>query len=228
MAAFSDGALPPIINELLESIEACQNDNDKAHGIDHVLCVITNCRAIFQEVACNQEIVLFAACLHDTVSRKASRTPSESANHAAEQAGRWLVPLGVNESIVHEVSDCIRTASWEQYLRSNVPLKPEAHVLRDADLLESIGARGVARVFTFAGAHDLGLDWTNINSKNVKTLTPSIDELEGPFKHLETKLLRVKDMMYSEVARVEAERRHKFLLSFIDQYESELNWGYSC
>jgi uncharacterized protein len=225
MTDFSDDELSLMIAELLKRIEARQSENDNAHGNDHVRHVVANCRAIFEEVACKRSVVLFAACLHDIVSRKLSKSPGQSAGHSAEQAGQWLLPLGVPESIVQDVSDCIRTAAWEYQLRGRLLLTPEAYVLRDADLLESIGARGLARLFAFAGAHNLPLEWTDINTASIKELTPNVDQLEGPFRHFETKLLWVRNMMYSEMAKAEARKRHEFLLRFLEQYQSERTWS---
>jgi uncharacterized protein len=224
MSSFVSEGLPPTVIQLLKSVETRQKDNDRAHGSDHVRRVVMNCRAIFREIECRQEVVLLAACLHDTVSRHASDSPGESSNRSAEQAGLWLQPLGVTQSNIEEVSTCIRTASWEHYARGGVPANPEAYVLRDADLLESIGARGIARTFAFAGEHRLGLEWTNIDIERPKMLTPNIDQLESPFQHFESKLLWVTNIIFSKTAKAEAEIRHKFMLQFLHRYKMEVDW----
>jgi len=224
MSSFVSEGLPQIVIQLLNSIETRQKENDGAHGIDHVRRVVMNCRAIFREIDCDHEVVLLAACLHDIVSRHASDSPGESSNRSAEQAELWLQPLGVTASNIEEVSNCIRTASWEHYVRGGVPANREAYVLRDADLLESIGARGIARTFAFAGEHRLGLEWTNIDIERPKMLTPNIDQLESPFQHFESKLLWVTNMIFSKTAKAEAEIRHKFMLQFLHRYKMEVDW----
>ena len=40
----------------------------------------------------------------------------------------------------------------------------------------------------------------------------------------ETKLLWVRELIFSKIAKEEAERRHAFLLQFVDQYALEQNW----
>ena len=224
MNGIASEGLPRTVAQLLKGVETQQKDNDRAHGMDHVRHVVMNCRSIFREIECKQEIVLLAACLHDTVSRQSLDSPGESSNYSAEQAGLWLRPLGVAASNIEEVSNCIRTASWEHHVRGGVPANLEAYVLRDADLLESIGARGIARTFTFAGAHRLELEWTNIDVERPRILSPNIDKLEGPFRHFETKLLRVINIMFSETAKAEAEKRHKFMRQFLRQYKMEIDW----
>jgi uncharacterized protein len=218
-------ATSQIISQVLDRVKRLQKTNDRAHSIDHVMDVIANCITIFQEIECDQEIVLLAACLHDTVPRSDLANPGNSSDYSAEGAAQTLHRLGIPLSTIERVSTCIRTASWEHHVRGGTPSNVESYVLRDADLLESIGARGIARIFAFAGAHRLSLEWTHIDSENLRRLTPNVDRLEGPFQHFETKLLWVKELMFSQVAKAEAARRHAFLLQFVRQYISERDWG---
>jgi uncharacterized protein len=220
----SHKGLPRIVTEVLERVKPAQKTNDLAHGVEHVHDVVANCQAIFQEIDCDQEVVLLAACLHDTVSREELGNPGDSSDRSAEEAGKMLRGLGVLPSTVERVSTCIRTASWEHHVRGGVPSNLESHVLRDADLLESIGARGIARVFVFAGAHRLSLEWKHIDINKPRRLMPNADMLESPFHHFETKLLWVQELMFSNIAKVEAARRHAFVLEFINQYALEVNW----
>jgi uncharacterized protein len=218
-------ATSKIISKILEHVKHPQKINDGAHSIDHVMDVVRNCLTIFQEIECDQEVVLLAACLHDTVPRSDLINPGNSSVHSAEDAAKTLRRLRVPLSTIERVSSCIRTASWEHHVRGGVPSNVESYVLRDADLLESIGARGIARIFAFAGAHRLSLEWTDIDSENPRKLTPNADKLESPFHHFETKLLWVRELMFSHIAKAEALRRHAFLLQFVRQYTSERNWS---
>jgi uncharacterized protein len=216
--------MPRLVKEVLEEVKHLQLANDRAHGIDHVINVVANCLTIFQEIECDQEVVLLAACLHDAVPRLNLANPGDSPDHSANEATNMLRRLGISALTIERVSSCIRTASWEHYVRRGVPCSTESYVLRDADLLESIGARGIARIFSFAGAHDLSLQWTSIDSERPKRLTPNADKLESPFHHFETKLLWVRELIFSSIAKEEADRRHAFLLQFVDQYTLEQNW----
>jgi uncharacterized protein len=217
-------AMPSIISQVLEVVKHLQITNDRAHNIDHVMDVVTNCLEIFREIECDQEVVLLAACLHDTVPRLDLANPGDSSGHSADNAAKTLRRFDIPASTIQRVSNCIRTASWEHHVRGGVPSGVESYVLRDADLLESTGAHGIARIFAFAGAHRLSLEWTHIDSENPRRLTADVDKLESPFYHFETKLLWVRELMFSQVAKTEAARRHAFLLQFVKQYASEVNW----
>jgi uncharacterized protein len=217
-------ALPQIVKDTLEEVKHLQVVNDRAHDIGHVINVAANCLTILQEVECNQEVALLAACLHDAVPRLHLANPGDSANHSADEATNILSRLGSPASTIERVSSCIRTASWEHHVRGGVPCSAESYVMRDADLLESVGARGIVRIFAFAGAHELSMEWTNIDRESPKRLIPNADELESPFRHFETKLLWVRELIFSNIARAEAERRHAFLLQFLTQYALEQSW----
>jgi uncharacterized protein len=216
--------LPQIVRQIIKKVKTIQENNDPAHGIGHVLDVIRNCRMIFREIECEQEVVLLAACLHDIVSRSDVDNPGDSSDRSANRAVNILRRFGVTASTIEKVSTCIRTSSWEHHVRGGSPSNTESYVLRDADLLESIGARGISRVFAFAGAHRLSLKWTHIDVAKPRRLDASADSLESPFRHFETKLLWVQELMFSNIPKVEASRRHGFLLQFIKQYKSELKW----
>jgi uncharacterized protein len=217
-------AMLHVVNQVLEEVKHVQGANDRAHSIDHIMYVVTNCLTIFREIECDQDVVLLAACLHDTVPRLDLANPGESSGHSAEDAAKTLRRFDVSDSTIERVSSCIRTASWEHHVRGGFPCSVESYVLRDADLLESVGAHGIARIFAFAGAHQLSLEWTHIDRKKPRRLTPNVDKLESPFHHLETKLLWVRELFFSNTAKAEAERRHAFLLRFVKQYALEHNW----
>jgi uncharacterized protein len=218
--------LPPLVLKALSLVEDIQKQNDVAHSQDHVRNVLRNCQVILREISCDSEIVLLAACLHDVIARQSLIDPGSSAEFSAKSAPEILDGLQISVAAIQRVSGCIRTASWEHHVRGGVPNDVESYVLRDADLLEAIGARGIARLFAFAGAHRLSLDWTGIRTDSLRRLQPDVRKLdESPFRHFETKLLWIRELMFSNTAKSEADRRHSVLLRYIEQYASELSWG---
>jgi uncharacterized protein len=213
-----------LVDAVLMRTEEKQRGKDPAHSMDHIRNVIANCRAIFREVTCDHELVELGAALHDLGPRLFANEASHQA--AAPNAGlEILKALGVPEPRVEKIFNCIRTASWEYHIQGGTPCCVEAFVLRDADLLEAIGAQGIARVFAFAGSHGLPLTWTDIRANRLRRLAPNKDGPDpSPFVHFETKLLWVQDLLFSEVAKAEACRRRAFLLQFLEEYDRELRW----
>lgn len=226
MVNISPETLPPTVGKLLSYIETQQLSNDSAHRMDHIRNVIGNCVRIFDEIECRRDVVLMAACLHDLVPRAGLAIAAEAPNRSASAVGTILKSFGISQTVSEEVAECIRTSAWEFSVDGGTPTNTESYVLRDADLLEAIGARGIARVFSFAGSHDLPLGSPHPEFTGNESHTQTKSGLDKtPFQHIHRKLLRVRSLMHSKTAKTEAENRHAFLLDFLSQYESELEWS---
>ncbi len=74
--------------------------------------------------------------------------------------------------------------------------------MSDADKLDAMGAIGVFRAIAQANSTGVGI--------------------EAFLRHADEKLLRLKDLMYTDGARTVAEERHSTLESFVMQLREEL------
>lgn len=88
-------------------------------------------------------------------------------------------------------------------VRRLIAQHPELAVVQDADRLDSMGAIGLGRCFTFGGA---------------RTESRSMEEA---MEQVETRLLRVGEMMKTEVGRRLAKERSRRLMVFRDWYREE-------
>ncbi len=114
---------------------------------------------------------LKAAELHD-IAR-------DQPNHAVKSAetARELLK-GFDAEFVEAVCHAIEAHSFSGKVR---PETLEAKVLSDADKLDAMGAVGVARAFLYSGEKGRSIEET--------------------LKHFEEKLLKLKDLLYTETAR---------------------------
>jgi len=170
------------------------------HGFSHVERVFNLCLHIGREEGADLEVLALAALLHD-VAR-----PLESAgkveDHAAEGARiarRFLRSIGYPEEKVEEVAHAIEA---HRFSRGPEPRTLEAKILSDADKLDAVGAIGIARVFMYSGEHG-------------RSIGDSI-------KHFEEKILKLKDLMYTETAKRVAEERHRFTEEFVRRIRLEI------
>ncbi len=124
---------------------------DIAHGFDHIEYVVNMARKIALREGANLRIVIPAAYLHDVVSRGEVDSFHLHTDESAAVGKQFLEGLGFSPAEVQEIGNVIATSSYESYLKGVEPASLEAKVVRDADWLDSIGARGIARVFAFAG-----------------------------------------------------------------------------
>jgi uncharacterized protein len=200
-----------------------KTDHDLAHGFDHVECVVQLSRLIAKNEGANLRIVTAAAYFHDFEPRRPLIYESHT-RLSAEKAVAFLSQIGFSENELSQIRHCIETSSYGAFELGYSPDTLEAKVVRDADWLDSIGARGIARVFAFASAHNaetLGrCAWDPVDPphKAMSLLGPD----PSPIYHFFSKLLWVKDGMTTETGRRMASIRHQRLVKFLQDYRSEM------
>jgi uncharacterized protein len=165
------------------------------HGFEHTLRVYSTCLAIGNKLRVNNLVLLSAALLHD-IGRGAEDHALESSLVAKD----ILRDLRYQEEEIQEISDTISSHSFSA---KRAPDSLEAKILSDADKLDAIGALGVYRAAMYSTENKI------------------------PFRdyigHFSEKLLKLKDMMFTEEARSLATSRHEFLNKFLEQIENELS-----
>jgi len=97
----------------------------------------------------------------------------------------------------------------------------EFMVVSDADKLDAMGAIGIARTFTYGGYYhrpiydpDIPLNPDISQEEYIITQAPSIN-------HFYEKLLKLKDMMYTDYGKKIAIERHNFLMVYLEKFFSE-------
>jgi len=196
---------------------------DIAHDFDHIECVVGMARRIALSECANLRILIPAAYLHDIVSRNEVESFDLHTELSASVAESFLSGLGFSLSEISEIKDVIVSSSYESYLKGKEASSVEAKILRDADWLDAMGARGIARVFVFAGHYGCPeMGKVELDPENPKKLGMSTSGPDpSPIYHFFSKLLWLKDLMLTKAGRMEAEKRHKFMVSFLKTYKEE-------
>lgn len=156
----------------------------------------------------NNFLVALASLLH-SVDTKEDRNAKRCPN-----ARKFLATQHLESKIIESVVDIISQVDFK-YNRTHARLRsPEANVVADANMLDAIGAVGIARCFAYGGAHGMEIYDGTITTPN-------------SIKSFYDKLLVIKDCLHTDTAKKIAEERSKFMDQFIAEFYKEWNVGRS-
>ena len=117
----------------------------------------------------------------------------------------------------------IETVSFKNSLsRTDKPFNSiELQIVQDADRLDAIGAIGIARAFNYGGFKNREL----YNPKISPNMTMSKEEYKKSsaptINHFYEKLLLLKEKMNTSTGKKLAEKRHDFMISYLNQFYQE-------
>jgi uncharacterized protein len=189
------------------------------HDWFHIERVYKNTLKIAQTEPVNILIASLAALLHDIADPK-FHNGDESIG--PKKAAAFMQEEGVPAEIQLEVLDIIRKISFKNSLDDQPqPESLELQVVRDADRLDAIGAIGIARAFNFGGFKGRPLYDPEIPPR-MELSKEEYKKANGPtLNHFYEKLLLLKDLMHTETGKQLAERRHNFMLQYLEAFYRE-------
>lgn len=186
------------------------------HNWWHVWRVAKLARRLAEAEQADVFICELTAYLHDIADEKLNK--SEAAG--LQKVKQWLEAEGVLPVISDQIIEIIGTMSFKGGGRP--PMKTlEGQIVQDADRLDAIGAIGIARTFAYSGAR--GQLIYDPEQAQRQKLTPEIyrSGRTTAINHFYEKLLKLKDGLNTDSARQLAERRHRFMRAFLDEFFQE-------
>jgi uncharacterized protein len=210
-----------LLTSRLRQIAAAYCDGEGGcHGLDHADRVHATAIRIGKIMNGRLDILNAAAILHDIGRRDESNSRGRLCHAVlgAELAEKILLELGFKTDDVAAIRHCIAT---HRYRDANPPQSLEAKILFDADKLDSIGAVGVGRAFLFAG--QIGAKLHNQDSEIGSTAPYTVEDTA--YREFRVKLCKIRDRMLTPIGRQLAHERHRFMESFFNRLETEINGG---
>jgi uncharacterized protein len=196
---------------------------DLAHDFSHVECVVKLTKKIGKAEKANLRIAVPAAYFHDLPPKEAEGKFSYSTLDSAREAGDFLRKIGFPENHIRRIQQAIIPASYTMHLKGVKPETLEAKVVRDADFLDAIGARGIARAFATAGYYGvkkLGkVRWNPERPTRLPSSTQGPDPT--PIHHFFSKLLHLKELMQTPTGKTLAKERHRYMVEFLKRFKAE-------
>ncbi|CCV64292.1 similar to metal dependent phosphohydrolase [Alteracholeplasma palmae J233] len=179
-----------------------------AHDFYHIKRVKDTALLINQEEKQDAFVITMIALLHDVYDHKFY--PDLNIEQALFQL---LEKLKVKAFIENETAKeiCYNAANISfKNGKNNATLSMNGKIVQDADRLDAIGAIAIARTFAYGG------------SKNRLIYDPENQGLDT-ISHFYEKLLKLKDLMNTEVGKKIALKRHEFMKKNLEQFFAEWN-----
>ena len=211
-----------LIDETIAFVKNTLKGAEGGHDWFHIQRVFNNTLLIAAEEKVDFLVVSLGALLHDIADAK-FYDGDESVGPRV--ATRFLESKNVDQQIINQVVEIIENISFKSSLGSNAKRlhSLELQVVQDADRLDAIGAIGIARAFNYGGFKNRELH----NPEVLPKLDMSKEEYKkstGPtINHFYEKLLLLKDKMNTRTGKKLAQKRHEYMLDFLNQFDKEWN-----
>ncbi|MBC2250263.1 HD domain-containing protein [Listeria sp. FSL L7-0123] len=150
-------------------------------------------------------IIELAALFHDYNDSKLTNNPLQ----ATQTMINWMETKDIPKTSINKIIRIIQSVSFKNGANPLQALTIEEKIVQDADRLDAIGAIGIARTFTYGGAHNREI--TNHNHPEETTL-----------QHFYDKLLLIQDQLKTKAAQELAIEKQQIMQDFIHALEKEL------
>ena len=194
------------------------------HGMDHANRVARTAERLAREEGVDPLLPVLAAYLHDTVDEKLV----DNRERAVQELRSFLEKIDLPAADAHDVVYTVTHMSFADGLAGEAgaaaaqPLSKSGQITQDADRLDAIGAVGVVRAVYYGGAHGERIYDPAVSPRGNMTRDEYRDlSNETVVNHFYEKLLTLKDALNTEAARRVAERRHAFMVSFLEEFKAE-------
>lgn len=192
------------------------------HDIYHLKRTFNLAIKIQKEEGGDKLVIGAAALLHDIHRQEQWKTgkfmaPKESLPEIEKILNEVSFPKDKVKAVLHAIEFHEEYVFGEKGKTTN---NLETLILQDADNLDAIGAIGIARAFTFGGAHQKMMWNPEIPFYQHKEYDESkLDESE--IHHIHNKLLRLKENMNTKTAKIMAIKRTEFMRMYLDHFLKE-------
>jgi len=163
----------------------------------------------------NLFIVELAALLHDLDDWKIS------GDQNLTQTRSWLKQLEVSNELAEKVVAIIEEVSFKGAKVSTPTTSPEAAIVQDADRLDAIGAIGIARAFAYGGNKERLLYHPDEKPQLHASFEDYQNTKASTISHFYEKLLLLKERMNTKTAKEMAEKRHRFMETYLENFYAE-------
>lgn len=190
------------------------------HDWYHIERVYNLAKYIAEKENADSFIVEMTSLLHDIDDWKFSK--SNDSNTTVTE--KFLKSIEVDDESFKTIIKIIKTMSYKGGVVDSTQHTIEGKIVQDADRLDAIGAIGIARTFAYGGHKNRPIYDPSIKPMDFKSLDEVKNAENHTINHFYEKLLKLKDLMNTDTAKEIAEKRHKFMEDFLQEFYSEWNF----
>lgn len=209
-------------NKLIEKtilfVQEQLKEAEGGHDWFHIERVYKNTLLIAKDEECDSLVCQLADLLHDIADSKFHNGDETVGPRTAKL---FLEKNQVPEKIITHVVKIIENISFKGGNFEKQFSSKELEIVQDADRLDAIGAIGIARCFNYGGFKNRML----YNPEILPNLNMSKEEYKTSnsptINHFYEKLLLLKDKMNTETGKKIAQKRHKTMEMFLEQFFAE-------
>jgi uncharacterized protein len=211
------------INKTIAFVKEQLTNAEGGHDWFHIERVYKNSLLISKNENVDVFIVQLGALLHDIADSKFHNGDETVGPKVARE---FLFNINVDSKAIEHVIKIIENISFKGGNEIQKFKSPELDVVQDADRLDALGAIGIARTFNYGGFKNRAL----FNPDIKPNLNMSKEEYKASsaptINHFYEKLLLLKDKMNTKTGKRIAEKRHKFMELYLEQFYAE--WDGKC
>lgn len=210
-----------IVEKTIEFVKETLANAEGGHDWFHIQRVFNNALLISKNENVDAFVVQLGALLHDIAD---SKFHDGDESIGPKVAREFLFNLNIDSKVIEHVINIIENTSFNKSLENtDLFVSEELKVVQDADRLDAIGAIGIARCFNYGGFKNRTLYDPNIAPKLNMSKAEYKSSKTPTINHFYEKLLLLKNKMNTKTGKQIAERRHNYMLGFLDQFYSEWN-----
>lgn len=210
-----------IIQNLEEEIKVLFHKESSGHDTYHLKRTLNMALTLQKKEGGDKLIIAVSAFLHD-IHRIIQKETGEfcSPKDSLPKVKEILDKVDLNEEQKEKIFHCVEYHEEYNFSENGKSVNDiETLILQDADNLDAIGAIGIGRTFSFGGANQLAM-WIPEKPFDREKFDES-ERDSSTIHHFYSKLLKLKENMNTKTAKKMANKRHKFMELFLQEFFNE-------
>ncbi|WP_380570654.1 HD domain-containing protein [Salinicoccus siamensis] len=206
-----------IIEEAKAMVGEFHEDDMTGHDYWHVIRVYNNACMLQSEEGGDLFTIQVAALFHDMIDYKMT----DDEERESKRIKAFLEEHGVAQGTIDKIIHAMQAVSFKGGTNPVEVESIEDAIVQDADRLDALGAIGIARTMVFGGGKNHKLHDPKLHARENLTFEQYSKEDNTIINHFYEKLLKLKDLMHTRSAKLQAEKRHQFMERYLEQFYNE-------